>query len=269
MSAQLSELRTYFQQITHTTDDSNIAGTTYELQLLNKAYEKTAYKYNWPQTLKRFADVIIAYVDRYALQSDFRKFLFIYQQGNLIEDTDAKYILNSYGLYTVFHDSSEYTLSTQPTSASTPFTMSGSYSAGAAVEITLDTVTGLAVGDEIFINDGASSEFTRIQAINSTTLTITCKIRYNHSADVLYRVQDLIYFQYQKTVTALATSTDVPVTPSETHLIIPHYAAYLYYKDIEEPDKAQSHLDIWTNETDEAWLAFGKNSAGAVGQFSL
>ncbi len=51
MSQQLSEIRTYLEKITHTENDSNFAGSAYELQLIMKGYEKSAYKYNWPQTL--------------------------------------------------------------------------------------------------------------------------------------------------------------------------------------------------------------------------
>lgn len=269
MSATLTQLRTYLEEITHTANDATFPNSTYELQLLNLAYEKTAYKYDWPETIKRFADVVVAYVDRYSLQSDFRKFAFLRQQGIPLTKTQLEFLEGSFNKYVVQRDSGEYIMANQPTTASTPFTMSGSYSAGSAVVVTLDTVTGISPGDEVFISDTTSSEFTKVQAVDTTLLTITIKLANSHNGKVLYRVPELNYFAYQKTVTALASGSDTPVLPGDTHFIMAHYAAYLYYKDIEEPDRAQMHKDIWTEGIDEAWLAFDKLATGESGELTV
>lgn len=260
-------MRTYLEEITHTANDASFPGSVYELQLLNKAYMKTAYKYDWPETLKRAFDALIANVDRYSLQSDFRKFKFLFCQGAKLGKTEMEYIVNTFGKYAVTLDSNEYIIGQQPNTTTPVYNISGSISAGAAVTVTLDTVDGISAGDEIYINDGASSEFTKVQSVG--TLNIVCKIVNSHTGVPLYRTADGNYFQYQKTVTLLSSPTDVPVLPGETHLIIPHYAASLYYKDIQENDEATAHMSTWQGDIDEAWLAFDKLSAGESGEFIL
>lgn len=264
-----TQMKSYLEEITHTANDATFPGSAYEQQILNKGYLKTAYRFHWPQTMKRWADPVIANVDRYSLQSDFREFGFMVQQAMPLEATDIEYVRKSFNKFATALDSSEYILANLPTTASTAFTFAGSYSAGSAVVITLASVSGISAGDEIFISDGASSEFTRVQSVDGTGVTITCKIRFSHSNQTLYRVDDVNYFNYQKQVTPLSGASDVPVTPGETHLSIPHYGAYLYYNDIEEPDRAAMHLAAWTAEVDEAWLAWGKTEAGEAGQFTL
>lgn len=265
-----AQIKSYLEEITHTQNDASFPGSLYEQQIVNKGYLKTAYRYSWPQTMKRFADVVVANVDRYSLQSDFHKFGFMVQQAMPLDPTDVEHVRKSFNEYATALDSNEYILANLPTTASTQFTFSGSYSAGNAVVITLASVTGISAGDEVFILDGVSnSEFTRVQSVDGTGITITVKLRLSHSNVSLYRIDELNYFNYQKQVTPLSGSTDTPVTPGETHLSIPHYAAYLYYKDIEEPDRAATHMQTWEDEVDEAWLTWGKTEAGAVGEMTL
>lgn len=266
-TSTLAQMRTYLEEITHTANDATFPGSAYELQLLNKAYMKTAYKYDWPQTLKRFFDAITANVDRYALQSGFRKFKFLYSRGQKLGKTEMEFIVNTFGKYAVTLDSNEYLIGQQPSSATPIYNIQGSIVAGAAVTLTLDTVDGISAGDEIYISDGATSEFTKVQSVG--TLNLVCKIVNSHTGVPLYRTVDGNYGQIQKTVTLLSGASDVPVLPGETHLIIPHYAASLYYKDIQEDDEATSHMATWLNDIDEAWLAFDKLSAGEAGQFTL
>lgn len=270
-----TQLQVYLEELVHMkngslADGTAFAGSVYEQQILNKGYLKAAYRYNWPQTLKRFADVVVANVDRYTLQTDFRKFIFMRQQGMPLTPTDIEHIITgSFGEYATALDSLEYVLANLPTTASTAYTFSGSYSAGSAIVVTLNSVNGISAGDEIFISDTTSSEFTKVQSVDSTLVTITVKLKNAHNNKTLYRVSELNYFQYQFQVTPLSAGSDVPVIPGETHLVIPHYGAYLYYKDIEEPDRADMHLQTFNDEIDEAWLAWGKTEAGAAGQFTL
>lgn len=268
-TATNAQMKSYFEEITHTANDATMPGSLYEQQLINKAYMKTAYKYDWQQTLKRWFDPLLANVDRYALQSDFRKFKFIYSQGSKLTKTELEFLNRGFGEYAVAPDSLEYMLSTFPSLTTPTFNIQGSVSAGASVVVTLDTVTGISAGDEIFIADTTLSEFTKVQGVDSVGVTITIKLANSHSAKPLYRTADGNYFQYQKTITPLSDSGDVPVLPGETHLVIPHYAASLYYSDIQEEDEAASHLGIWTRDIDEAWFAFDKLTAGESGQFTL
>lgn len=251
-------------------DGTAFAGSVYEQQLLNKGYMKSAYLHDWPQTLKRWADVVIANVDRYALQADFRKFMFMRMQGMPLSPTSMEHIITgSFGEYATALDSLEYVLANLPNTASTAYTFSGSYSASSAVVITLNSVSGISAGDDIFISDGALSEFTKAQSVDSTLVTVTVKLRNSHNNKTLYRVSELNYFQYQFQITPLAAGADVPVLPGETHLIIPHWSAALYYRDIEEPDRAQMHEDIFMRDIEEAWFAWSKTEAGEAGQFTL
>lgn len=268
---QLSQQRTYLEEITHTADDASFPGSAYELQLLNKAYQKSAYKYSWPSTLKRWFDALVANVDRYTLPTDFNKFIFLKSQGFSMDPTDVEHVTGGMNReYAVALDSLEYLLSLTPTTATTAHVSSGSLVAGNAVAITVDSVDGLSAGDEIFISDTTSSEFTKIQSVDTTLVTITVKLKNNHAtAKNIYRVNDGNYFQYQKAITLLSDPADVMIIPGSTHLAVPHYSAYLYYTDIEEPDRAATHLGIWTSELSDAWLGLGKTSAGEAGQFTL
>lgn len=270
MSYDLDAQRNYLQKITHTENDTNFADSAYELQLLNKAYEKSAYKYLWPQTLKRWFDAHVAYVDRYSLQSDFLKFVFLKSLGDDLEETEMESIDGGIEQYAVTLDSSQYILSSTPSEATDAFVTQDNESSGNAVVVLLDTVSGLAAGDEIFISNTTSSEFTKIQSVDTSAVTITVKLANSHtSGKSIYRIKDGNYFQYQKEITLLSAGADVAILPDTTHLIIPHYAAHLYYKDIEEGDKAKEHLQIWTDDLSEAWLLYSKTSAGSAGQMTL
>lgn len=267
-TSQLSVIRTYLEGLTGTTNDASYPGSTQELQDINRGYLKTAYKYNWPQTLKRNADVVTAQLDRYSLPTDFRRMVFMRQQGVRMFPTDVDHIYeNADENYAIALDSNQYILGHLPNTATTTYTMSGSYSSGSSVAVTLLSATGISAGDEIFISDGANSEFTRVQSVSGAIITIA--LANNHSGVNLYRIVECNYYQYQKQITPLSATTDVPVIPGETHLLIAEYAAYIYYKRIEEPDRAQTHYQNWLEETDEAWLAWGRTEVGATGEMTL
>ncbi len=264
----LAQTRTRLENITGTLNDATYPGSQVELDDINAAYEKTAYKYLWHGTLKRWYDVVVAFVDRYALQTDLRRMQFMRAQNQRYEPTDIDHIYEGgFRQYALDLNTREYILGQQPNVATTAFTFSGSYTAGSAVVITLNSVTGISQGDEIFISDGTASEFTKVQSVDGTGITITVKIANNHNNKTLYRTAEGNYMQYQQLITLLSASGDVTSLPSELDLIIPEYAAYLYYMRIEEPDRAETHLQVWETACDEAWLAQGRTEAGSSGQF--
>lgn len=267
---QLSAIRDYLEGILNIPTGDSFIDSTYELQLIQKGYDKTAYLHDWPQFVKRDADVLIANVDRYDLPSDFRKMEYLFVNGQLHEPTSLRAVHYSPLHYTIVHDSSEYIFHTNPTSASTAYTLADNETAGSAVVIGLDTVDGLAAGDQIWINDSTSSEFTKIQSVDTDNTTITAKLANNHSSGIiLYKLNEVAYFAYSKQTATLANTTDVPETPTSTHTAIAHYAAYLFYKDINETENAQNHLDIWKDEVEESWLAFDKSSTGEANEFTI
>lgn len=267
---QLSDIRIHLEKITHTEDDANFVGSAYELQLINKAYQKSAYKYDWPQTRKRGFDALVANVDRYTLQSDFRKFNFLRVEDSPFTETELQYIGRGQRQFAIANDTSEYLLSYIPSTATTAYTTVGSLIAGNAITITLSSVDGLNAGDEIYISDTTSSEFTVIQSVDSTLLTITVKLANTHAtAKSVYLVSAGSYFEYQKKITLLSSAGDFPILPAETHLIIPEYAAYLYYDNNEEPDRAAGKKNTWNEELSEAWIAFSKGSTGKSNEMSI
>ena len=270
MSATLAQMRDYLEEIVSAQNDTGFIDSTYQLQLLNKAYEKSAYKYNWPQTLKRWFDPLVANVDRYSLQSDWRKFIFVKQSGILLDLADVEDLKGGYNQYAVELDSDQYISALQPNAASDAYVTQNSESAGNAVVVELDTVDGLSAGDEIFISNTTSSEFTKIQSVDTAAETITVKLANSHtSGKSIYRVDDGMYMKYQKAVTALADTGDTPILPGETHLIIPHYAASLYYEKLEEPDRATQQRGIWENELSDIWHGLGKIAAGQAGEMVI
>jgi hypothetical protein len=212
----------------------------------------------------------VANVDRYTLPTDFRKFEFLRVQGAEQQETNLLNLSNSHNKYVVHLDTSEYQFRNIPTSASTAYTLSNSETAASSVTIELDTVDGLAAGEEIWVDGTTTDEFTIIQSVDTDNTTITAKLANNQSAsDKLYRVKDIVYFAYYKTVTALSSDTDTPATPDSVDLIIPHYAAYLYYQDQRNEQAAVRHLNVWDTELKDAWLAFDRTSVGESNQFTL
>lgn len=267
---QLSVIRTFLENNLTLPSTDSFVNSTLELQYINQAYYEVSEQYDWNKQLKRFANVITANVDRYSLQSDFRKFDFVFNQGQQIKGVGLDTLKFEKGAYSVSWDTSEVLLSDQPASASTPYTLLNSETAGSTVTIELDTVSGISAGDEIWFNDSTSSEFTVVQSVDTTNKTITAKIANNHSAGViLYRVLELLYFGYYKEVTALANTTDTPSLPTSLHLPLAYYAAYLYYTDLEETDKANARLNMWERAVQKLRTGNNKNSTGTTTQFSI
>ena len=144
--AALAVIRDYLEEIVDIKSGDVFIDSTYEDQIIQKGYEKTATRYDWPDHLKRDADVVIANVDRYSLPSDFRKFRFLFSRGSEKEETEFNNIPFQRLAYGVARDSSEYILTEIPQTASTALTLSNSETAGSTVVIELDTVSGLTAG---------------------------------------------------------------------------------------------------------------------------
>lgn len=266
----LSAIRDYLEQITSTQDDSSFVDSAYELQLLNKAYQKSAYRFNWRETMVRGFQAISENVDRYDLPTLFRKFTYLRVQGLHFEETDIDKVDRGLRNFAIDPGSLEYLLSQVFGADTTAYTTSGSLTAGASVDVTVSDTDGLAAGDEIYLSDGTTSEFTLIQSVDETASTITVKLKSNHTTGkTFYRVSDGIDYQMQKIVDPLVNTGDSPILTPATHLVIPHYAAYLYYDRIEEPDRAATNLRVWDNELSDIFLGVGKSSTGGSNQLTL
>ena len=238
------------------------------------AVRKTLYRYDWPEMMKRYADVIIANVDRYSLQTDFRKFRFLFAEVDLKKEVDLDYLPFSRHKFAIARDTGEYILSEQPSSDSTEYTTQNDETAGNTVVVELDTVDGLAAGDEIWIDGTAGKEFTVIQSVDTDNVTITIKFANNITAgDIIYKITEIIYFAYMKesaaTSAIIVTGTATPEGPEELHLVIPHYAAYLYFKRQGDDERAKLHYEVWSDEIRDIWLSHGKQSSGPSNQFSI
>lgn len=252
------------------------AGTTWndgtlELQYLNQAYERSAAAYDWPDLHLKSAIVVRANDNRYSLPANFRKFDFVYLQNVLCHEADLQALYASQNKYAVDANADDIVFSTIPGTASTAFTMSNDEGTGNAVVIELDTISGLAVGDKIWINGTTTPEFTIVTATSSANTTITARLKQDPAAsDILYRVDELVYFAYWRNITAFTGSgTENSLLPDATDLIVPYYAAYLYHKNLENEQKAQTFLTAWQEQLAEAWRSQGKTSSGAANEMSV
>lgn len=268
--ADLGAMRDQLEYILNIPQGDAFIDSTNELDLLNIAYRKSAYKYNWPHMIKRGGTVLAANVNRYALPTGWRKFDFVFNQGQLCEEVALEDIPFSSQAYAVDVATGEIIFSERPTTASTAYTTSNGETAGASVVVELSSVDGLAAGDEIFVNGTTTPEFSQIQSVDTAATTITVKLSTNTTAgDKIYLSNQIAYYGFYRTVTDLATSTDVTLLPSASHLIIPYYAAYLYFKKLEDDGRAKINLETWQDELNDVWLAFDKISSGASNSFSI
>ena len=189
----------------------------------------------------------------------------------LCTEVDLQALYASQNKYAVDANANDVVFSTIPGTATTVYTMSNAETAGNAVVIELDTVTGLAVGDKIWIDGTTTDEFTVVTAVDTSAVTITARLKNNQSAsDKLYRVDELIYFTYWRTITEFTGSgTENSLLPDATDLIVPYYAAYLYHKNLENEEKAQMFLRTWQEQIAEAWRSLGRTSSGDIREFSV
>ena len=266
----LSKLRDRLELIANIpTGDAYIDGTE-QLDDLNLGYEKSAYRYNWPQTLKRDATIVVAHVGRYSLPSDFRKFRTLTSIGSekeLIEFNNLKFQNLAYA---VDEDANDFVLSEIPATASTAYTMTNGETAANDVVVELDTIDGLTVGEEIWIDNTGTNEFTDVSATDSANTTITIRLKNSNTAsDILYKTNEIITYQYYRTIILLASSSDKTILVDAVDYIIPQYAAYLYFVRNQQQARAEAHLKTWQDQLQDAWLSHDKLASGHVGQMTV
>lgn len=264
----LTALRDRLELIINIPAGDNFIDSTEEDKDINEAYTQTFYKHDWPFAIKRFADVIIADQDRYNLQSDFRKMLFLFTEGRKMSPTSLVNIKSEKRGFAIDELTNEYILGFRPQTASTAYTLSNAETAADTVTIELDTVDGLAVGDEIWIDGTTTKEFTVVRAVDTSAKTITAKLKNNQSSgDILYLIDEIVYFAYYRTITLLSAGTDTTLMPESFDATFLNYAAYLFFTRNEQPERAASHLKVWEERTKEAFLAFDKESVGPTNEF--
>ena len=260
----------YLQEILGIESDDAFVDSTHEKQLINRAIQKTTEMYNWPEYLKRDADVIVANLNRYDIPSDFRKFDFMFVQGRPADPTSLQKVRTTKHSYAVDKDADEYITHVIPQTASTAYTLSNNETAASSVVIELDTVSGLNVQDEIWIDDSTSSEFTQIQSVDTTNTTITAKLANAHNAAIiLYKTDQINFFGYYFDPTDLSSDSDIAKLPTTTHFILCYYAAYLYLTAKEEFTTAQGFLNTFTAQLSDAWLKHDKLSTGQSNEFTI
>ena len=253
--------------------DTVYVSTTRELADLNNAYQKVSYMFDWPTLLVRGGTVIIANVKKYPLPAGVRKFRYLNVLGiekDFIEFDKFRY---SRGVFTVDLDytfaTRQFWISDLPTTASTAYSLTNNESAGNAVVIELDTVSGLGVGDEIFIN-GTTPEFTSVSAVDETAKTITARIAVATGASkILYKTSEIIDYQYYRTVTLLSAAGDTTVLPDTTDQVIPVYGAYLYFERLQQYDRAKAKLEKFKDMIDTAFHGVDKLTTGESACFGL
>ena len=242
-----------------------------ELDDVNEAYKAAAYRYDWPELLDRTGLIPVANVGRYTLSTNFRKARYIRNVNLLVKETEFdlfKYTPRSFAIDRV---NSDLVLREIPSAAPTSYTLSNSESAGNAVTIELNTSSGLAAGDEIWIDAAAAAneEFTFVSSVpGSTSITARLK-RAKAASDILYLVKEIIDVHHYKTITLLSEATDTMILPDAADFIIPHGAAFFYFEREQQYERAKQQLDIFNSRLSETWLSHDKTSTGAVTTFSV
>src|SRR3990167_8960575 len=168
------------------TGDSYIDSTA-QLDDINDGYEQTAYAYDWPSLLTRKGIVVVANLNQYALPSDFRKIRTLKLNGVTLTPTELEFLKRTRNTYTLDQTQGDVIVNPIPTTASTAYTLSNAESAGNAVTIELDTVSGLSQHDEIWIDSASGTdEFTIVSSVSSSATTITARLDAAKSASDIH-----------------------------------------------------------------------------------
>ncbi len=268
-TALLSELRDECELLLSVPSGDSYIDSTQQLKDIQRAYEKTSGAYNWPQLLVRVGLPIVANVDRYALPTGFRKFHFLKVEDNLYSETELEFLKKSRRKYAIDRNASQLILSQVPTTASTTYTLSNAESAGSAVSIELDTVSGLSQFEEIFIDSASGTdEFTLVSSVG--TLLITARLRAAKSAsDVLYRQKAIIDMFYYRNPVALSGASDTMLIPDELDYTVCVYAAGLAFQRLEDYAKADKLFATWEQQVRAAFLAQDAQSTDRVGEMTI
>ena len=268
-TAQLSELRDHLENILSILAGNSYIDSTTELRDINEAYRLTSLRYDWTSLLTRVGIVKVANLDRYSIPSNFRKARTVKLDGKVIPPTELEFLKHSRYGHFIDQTQDDIIVRPIPTAASTAYTLSNAESAGNAVTIELDTVSGLSQHDEIWIDSvSGTDEFTLVSSVG--TLLITARLDAAKSAsDILYRANDIIDIQYYRTITLLSADSDTTLLPPSVDFIMLHAAAAMLYERIEDFVKAEKHWNIWKERLGEVWLALDKTHTGAATTFSI
>lgn len=253
------------------------AGNSYidsvpELGDLNEGYRASADAYDWPELRERTCLIPVANVGRYTIPTNFRKARYVRNQNKLVDEIELDELQFSRRKYAIDKVNSDLILKEIPQTAPTAYTLSNAEAAGNAITIELNSVSGLAQGDEIFIDaaTAANEEFTFISSIDTTNTTITCRLKRAKAAgDIIYLVRDCIDLGYRKKITLLSATTDVTLLPDSVDYAMLEYSAYKLYDREEEFGIADKHYERWKRDLAEAWYADGKVSTGSATNFGI
>ena len=271
MTLTLALLRDRLEIICSLNAGSSYIDSVPELGDINEGYRSSADFFDWPELRERTALIPVANVGRYTLPTNFRKARYVRNQNKLVTEIELDFINQSRRTYAIDKVNSDLILKEIPQTAPTAFTLSNAESAGNVVTVELDTTTGLAQGDEIFIDaaTAANEEFTFVSSVVDST-SITCRLKRAKAAgDIIYLVRDCIDLGYRKKITLLSVAGDVTVLPDSVDYAMLEYSAYKLYDREEEFDIADKHYERWKKDLAEAWYADGKNSTGDVITFGI
>ncbi len=270
-TAQLSELRDALELELSIPAGSAYVDSVPELRDLRRAYEKTAEAYNWREFLTRVGIVKIANLDRYSLPANFRKARTIKLDNVTLGETEQDFIKKTRSSYLIDKVQNDIIVNPIPTTASSAFVLDDAETAGNAVVIDLDTVSGLSQFDEIWVDSvSGTDEFTIVSSVDSANTRITARLDANKSAsDTLYRQDDILDIKYYRRVNTLSSASDTLLLPDSVDFIIIHYAAFLAYYRLEQYTEGDKQKESWRSQLAEAWLAEGRGSTGYSNQFTL
>jgi len=238
---------------------------------VQEAYKHTANSHDFPELLLRSGIVKIANLDRYSLPDNYRKARTIRIDGvkyDPVELENLKFTRRGYHIEKIQND---IILRPIPNEASSPFTLADNETAGTAVVVGLDTVSGLTQLDEIWIDSASGTdEFSIVSSIDSSAPSITTRLDSAKSAsDVIYRVNQIIDIIYYRHVPVLSGTSDTILLPDDYDFILPHYAAYLALNRLEEYTQADKQLELYNRRSAEAFLANDKTSTGEALIFGI
>jgi len=269
--AQLSELRDRLElMLSINTGDSYIDSVP-ELQDINEAYQATAYAYDWPTLLTRTGIAKVANLDRYALPTNFRKARTVRLDDVKLGEVESEFLKRSRRVFTIDAAQNDIIITPIPNAASTAYTFSNSESAGNAITIELNSVSGLSSLEEVWIDSvSGTDEFTFVSSVNTTNTTITARLFAAKSAsDVLYRQKDILDILYYRRVILLSAASDVTLLPQALDYILLFKAAALGFFRLEMFNEAERNEKMWRDQMAEAWLASDRLSTGHATQFSI
>ena len=266
---QLSELRDRLELIMSIPSGNSYVDSASELDDVNDGYEATAYHYDWPSLLDRAGIVKVANLDRYSLPSNFRKARYVKLDGNELKETELQFLKKSRQSYTIDLIQEDIIIRPIPTAASDAYTLSNAESAGNAVTVELNTVSGLSQLDEIFIDSvSGTDEFSIVSSVGSGSI-VTRLDAAKSASDILYRVNDIIDILFYKRITLLSAAGDKTLLPPALDYVLLEFSAYKAYSRLEMFDEADRQYKLWLEGMARVFNAFDKVATGQSNEFSV